>query len=420
MKTVILIRGVPGAGKSSLAKLFNAQLSISADDYHTDSDGNYNWTPEKSKAGHAWCQEETERAMKSSYIDTIVVHNTFTVSWEMEPYFKMARENDYQVTTLIVENRHGNQNIHGVSPETIKKMVDRFEFKLAPDVRYEDFVAKKAQNGLTVHKYKRKVFYDNLWNMHPDLVDARGLVTDNQDNIVQYPFTKIFNYKENGVTIALDHKVMAIDKINGFMAAVTWYNDEPLISTTGSLSSDFIAMAKEMLPLNKMSKILKLYKDYTFCFEIVHINDPHIIEEKFGAYLIGCREKVKGSKQVNQKLLDGIAKKWHVMRPEVQSGLFHEILEQVKTYKREGYVVYDLDSDTVLKLKTPYYLTSKFIARTKRLELIFSGNYKQNFDEEYYSLCEYLQQNYTKESFLETPEQERLEFVRSWAENTLN
>lgn len=421
MKKLFLIRGVPGAGKSTLIKSLNVTFAIAADDYHTDSDGNYNWTPEKSKAGHAWCQAEVERAMESPFIDDIAVHNTFTQEWEMAPYFKMAKEHDYQVTTLIVENRHNTQNIHNVPVETIKKMADRFEIKLAPDIRYEDFVAKKEQNGLIVHKYKRKVFYDNLWNMHPDLVDARGLVTDKDDNIVQYPFTKVFNYKENGTTIPFDHNVMAIDKINGFMAAVTWYNGQPLVSTTGSLSSDFVEMAKEMLPLHKMEKILSLYKDFTFCFEIVHVNDPHIIEEKFGAYLIGCREKLKGSKQVNQKLLNGIAKKWGVMRPDIVTGSFYEILEQVKTYKREGYVVYDLDSDVVLKLKTPYYLTSKFIARTKKLELIFSGDYKQNFDEEYYSLCEHIQKNYTKESFLETSEQERLEFVRSWADlNYLN
>jgi predicted kinase len=418
MKTLFLIRGVPGAGKSTLVKSLNV-FAVSADDYHTDKDGNYTWTPEKSKAGHQWCQQEVKNAMESCFIDDIAVHNTFTQEWEMKPYFDMAAEYDYRVTTLIVENRHNSKSIHNVPVETIKKMADRFEIKLAPDISYDDFVAKKEHNGLIIHKYKRKVFHDNLWHLHSGLVDARGMVTDTDNNIVQYPFTKIFNYKENGTTIDLSHEVLAIDKINGFMAAVTWHNGEPLVSTTGSLSSDFVAMAKTALPLSKMTKILSLYSNYTFCFEIVHPNDPHIIKEKFGAYLIGGREKVLGSKQMNQKTLDEFAKYWDVMRPEYRTCAFSELLEFQVNYQREGFVVYDQESEQVLKIKTPYYLTAKFIARTKKLEFIFDKNYKEKFDEEYYSLCEYLQQNYTKEEFLNIQEQDRLEIVRNWAENTL-
>lgn len=419
MKTLFLIRGVPGSGKSTLVKSLNV-FAVSADDYHTDKDGNYTWTPEKSKAGHQWCQQEVKNAMESCVIDDIAVHNTFTQEWEMKPYFDMAAEYGYRVTTLIVENRHNSKSIHNVPVETIKKMTDRFDIKLAADISYDDFVTKKEQNGLIIHKYKRKVFHDNLWHLHSGLVDARGMVTDTDDNLVQYPFTKIFNYKENGTTIDPEHTVLAIDKINGFMACVTWYNGQPLVSTTGSLNSDYVTMAKELLPLDKMAKILSLYNHYSFCFEIVHPNDPHIIEEKIGAYLIGGREKVLGSKQMNQKTLDEFAKYWDVMRPEYRTCLFSELLDFQVDYKREGFVVYDQESDVVLKIKTPYYLTAKFIARTKKLNLIFSKNYKEKFDEEYYSLCEYLQQNYTEEQFLSISEQDRLDIVRLWAQNTLN
>ena len=97
MKTLFLIRGCPGAGKSTLIKSLIVSYAIAADDYHTDADGNYNWTPEKSKAGHKWCQEETEKAMASDFIDSIAVHNTFTQEWEMQPYFDLAKKYDYQV-----------------------------------------------------------------------------------------------------------------------------------------------------------------------------------------------------------------------------------------------------------------------------------------------------------------------------------
>ena len=131
MKNLFLIRGVPGCGKSTLANLLPVQLCVAADDYHIDADGNYNWKPENSKAGHAWCQDEVRRAMESTYINSIAVHNTFTQQWEMQPYFDMAVEYGYRVTTIIVENRHGSKSVHNVPVETIKAMTDRFEIKLA-------------------------------------------------------------------------------------------------------------------------------------------------------------------------------------------------------------------------------------------------------------------------------------------------
>jgi phenolic acid decarboxylase len=62
--------------------------------------------------------------------NVIVVSNTFTQEWEMDPYFKMADTFDYKVFTVIVENRHGGVNQHGVPEDKIQIMKDRFEIKL--------------------------------------------------------------------------------------------------------------------------------------------------------------------------------------------------------------------------------------------------------------------------------------------------
>lgn len=412
MKTLFLVRGVPGCGKTTLVESLNVGLRIAADDYHTDKDDNYNWKPENTKKAHQWCQDKVHEAMQSD--NDIAVHNTFTQYSEMEPYFKMAEEYGYRVTTLIVENRHGSKSVHNVPSETIQKMTERFEVILAPEPTYEDYVQIKEQNGLFIHKYKNYVFYNNLWDKHPDLKEARGLVKDKDGNIVQYAFTKIFNRFENNTNINRDHTVLAINKINGFMACVSWYNDDILVSTTGSLESDFVNMAKEILPLNKMKKLLKEYQQASFCFEIVHPDDPHIIPEKVGAYLIGARKKVIGSKQESEYFLNKIAQEWGVFRPNWEYIRFSDLTEKVKDYKREGFVVYDTQTDTVLKIKSPFYLTSKFIARTKDMSKIFDKDYKQKFDEEFYDLCEYLQSQYTKESFSEIPEQDRLTIVRNY------
>lgn len=60
----------------------------------------------------------------------IVVCNTFTMEWEMKKYFEMADKYNYRVFSLIVENRHDGNNIHGVDDSTIENMRNRFKIKL--------------------------------------------------------------------------------------------------------------------------------------------------------------------------------------------------------------------------------------------------------------------------------------------------
>jgi hypothetical protein len=58
------------------------------------------------------------------------VSNTFTQEWEMENYYELAKQYDYQVFSLVVENRHGGINEHGVPADKLEQMKNRFEIKL--------------------------------------------------------------------------------------------------------------------------------------------------------------------------------------------------------------------------------------------------------------------------------------------------
>jgi len=49
---------------------------------------------------------------------------------EKSPYFDLAKTYGYQVFSLIVENRHGGLNQHGVPEDKVQIMKDRFEIKL--------------------------------------------------------------------------------------------------------------------------------------------------------------------------------------------------------------------------------------------------------------------------------------------------
>jgi hypothetical protein len=48
----------------------------------------------------------------------------------MAEYFDLAIKYGYTVFTIIVENRHGGINQHGVPAEKLEQMKQRFEIKL--------------------------------------------------------------------------------------------------------------------------------------------------------------------------------------------------------------------------------------------------------------------------------------------------
>ena len=128
MKTLYLLRGLPGAGKSTLAKEIGG-IILEADQYFVELNTNeYKFDPSKLKDAHNDCRMRCERWMKTGY--QIIVSNTFTQWWEMQPYYDLANRFDYKVFSLIVENRHNGKNIHGCPDDKIEQMRSRFEIKL--------------------------------------------------------------------------------------------------------------------------------------------------------------------------------------------------------------------------------------------------------------------------------------------------
>jgi predicted kinase len=127
MKQIILFRGLPGSGKSSLAE--SLCKAVYSADMFFEQDGNYNFDPTKLPDAHKWCKQRIEDLMIAE-IENIGVANTFTTDWEMEPYFELAEDYGYRISTIIVENRHGSTNIHGVPDEAMERMEKRFTVKL--------------------------------------------------------------------------------------------------------------------------------------------------------------------------------------------------------------------------------------------------------------------------------------------------
>lgn len=271
-----------------------------------------------------------------------------------------------------------------------------------------------SDSNLFVLKYKRKVFYDNLWNEYLEL--CRGTIVDADFNVVSLPFTKIYNYgvEARAPSIPDKQQIIAYRKVNGFMVAMTWYDNRLLISTTGSIDSDFVGYATEFVNKNRAEyeEVLKQFDDHTFIFECVHRDDPHIIPETEGMYLLAIREKTWNS----ELIVDPVVLDYH----SVSLGLgpveriqctFDEIQQLVKTVEHEGFVIYT-GFGVSTKIKSPYYLTKKLFARCSNTDKLLDRNIEHRLDEEYYPLLEYIRSNL--ELFKGLDEQARLNYIREF------
>jgi hypothetical protein len=278
---------------------------------------------------------------------------------------------------------------------------------------------KPAGDGIFVLKYKKSVFYNNTWDDF--LEHCRGTVVDKDFNLVSYPFQKIYNYQIESrapVFSELDTVVAAFRKVNGFMVSVTVHRGELLISTTGSTDSDYVAYAREMMAthaqLTDWLMVLgtKDCQDYTFMFECVHPLDPHIIPEKPGMYLLGYRLKEWGS-QVgwDPMVLQNMAEQLNCRTPEVEHLTVAALKNLTKTVRHEGFVFYD-EHNVSAKIKSPYYLTSKWVARNPRTDKLvdLKNDIKHNLDEEYYPLVDAIRENIV--AYTAMDEQARLAWVR--------
>ena len=128
MSKLILLRGLPGAGKSTLAKTFEGARHFEADIFFLDENGNYNFDATKLREAHEWCRNNVDNTM--SFGIDVVVSNTFTQKWEMDAYYELAKKHNYVVFSLIVENRHGGVNKHNVPEDKLLAMKERFEYSL--------------------------------------------------------------------------------------------------------------------------------------------------------------------------------------------------------------------------------------------------------------------------------------------------
>ena len=288
------------------------------------------------------------------------------------------------------------------------------------DLVAQKLVVEKRQGDLRVLKFQKRVFFKNLWDLDPLLIEARGIVLDDDDQIVQMPFKKIWNHFERGIKIDRDRKVQAIRKVNGFLAVATLHKGSLLVSTTGSTQGPYVEMARKWVDKPGIRRMLEANPTHSFMFEVVDPDDQilHPIQEESGAYLIGAREKKIGAPLESEETLDTISDlgelDGELKRPDVMVAGFGKMQELAKTAKFEGWIVRDAQTGIVLcKLKSNFYLMKKALMRTNRATAgrwwKNPGAARQELGEIFYPLLEKISADFTSETWADLSNAEKFE-----------
>lgn len=359
------------------------------------------------------------------------------VALDLEKYINVVKNNQWESTHQLFEDNivkqksefNFNDEIRS-SVDLMKKMNELVKNGLATDGWRKDDTGQKIANpdGLKVYKYSKKVHFKRLWQTEPLLAKARGLVIDIAGNIVVHPFDKLYNYGEydTGNDVTVDRKVQMIEKLNGFLGCISKhpFREELLVSTTGSLNSPFVQYINDFIDDKTKYNLLQYFKNNkkTLMFEVIHPDDQHIIEydkKDHGLWLIGARGLNINDAILTEKEVDNIAQTLDIKRALWKEATFKEVLDQLPHSTLEGYMVRDaVTHEPLMKIKTNYYLVTKFIGRMGGNMTTHMYKHPEKFkedkvEEEFYPIVDEIVSTITQADFEKMEPKARVDFVRN-------
>jgi RNA ligase len=208
---------------------------------------------------------------------------------------------------------------------------------------------------LTIWNYSEKVQYEGLFD--GVTLNARGLVTDENGNIVARPFKKFFNMEENKHTPTEEFDVF--EKMDGSLGILFYYQDRWVMATRGSFVSEQAVKGFEML---KNYDYEKLHKNYTYLFEIIYKENRIVVQYEYDDLILLGMIETKTGYEVDlhkegtdvrlKNLIDNLGFKVVRKFDKVKS---YEPLKHFIPDSKEGYVVRFSNGDRI-KIKGEEYL----------------------------------------------------------------
>lgn len=171
----------------------------------------------------------------------------------------------------MINTRSSNNILYAVNKELLQQMI----------VERMVNVVKHPSENLFIYNYSAKAQYDKVWN---DItLIARGLILDENLNIVSRPFRKFFNLNEHSPAEIPSLPFIVQEKLDGSLGILYWINDKPFIATRGSFDSKQAVHANTILHTEYRDTFEKIEKNKTYLFEIIYPENRIVVD-------YGCKD----------------------------------------------------------------------------------------------------------------------------------
>lgn len=137
-------------------------------------------------------------------------------------------------------------------------------------------VNKHPEHDLYIYNYTQNAQFERVWN--EVTLACRGLILDQNDNVIARPFPKFFNLGEMENQVLPDSTFEVYDKMDGSLGILYWINDVPFMASRGSFASDQSDKANEMLHGKYRNSWSLLDKTKTYLFEIIYPQNRIVLD----------------------------------------------------------------------------------------------------------------------------------------------
>ena len=186
---------------------------------------------------------------------------------------------------------------------------------------------------LSIYNYSRTCQYDGMWD---DItLNCRGLVLDNEGNVIAKPFPKFFNYEEHKPEDIPNETFEVYEKMDGSLGIFFHYAGEWHMATRGSFESEQAIKGME---------IAKKYNYDTFCvpgftylFEIIYPENRIVVDygKEERLVLLGIMNP-NGEELPYEEIVDD---GWDIVYRYEGLGEAYDLLKEKISKDEEGYVI---------------------------------------------------------------------------------
>jgi len=135
----IIMRGLPGSGKSTYIKKFYPDAVVCSADHFFEVDGEYRFDFTKLGMAHLECYKKFSTSLSSGH-HQVVCDNTNLTLMELSPYIMEASRWDYDIKIIHIcmnNLEKTMRNVHDVSQDKILAMSRKYQKLPAHWIRYQ-------------------------------------------------------------------------------------------------------------------------------------------------------------------------------------------------------------------------------------------------------------------------------------------